>query len=371
MLQSNRGIVFRDLRKADYYLRNRERRFPALNTTPGRERRINQTIMPFTRTQRDGIQQLIIHDHSLDRISLPEVRWAEVDNEQGRALHEVLIPGKLCIRWARVVCAEPVQVRFTNGAGHLDMFFALSGELRSVKPDQTPCIVCGSGQHTLFHEPSGELSMEVPADSLLQFVSVRWHQDLLLSLAETYGDPLVTLAQHVTEKQPMQLIPNGLPVLAALHTVLMQLVDVSLSGCLLKLFLEAKVMELLALQLKQFQELDTFGSRTPATVTDLDKLEEVRRILQREFTRPPTLSALSRLVGLNEFKLKKGFREAYGTSVYDWVLNYRLDVGYRLLMQQQLSVSEVAYQIGYQHPAHFTTAFRKKYGIPPSQIRAV
>lgn len=326
--------------------------------------------MPFDWTLRDGKQQLFIHDYCPDATGLPERRITDIDKGQNRELSEVLIPGKLIIRWGRLVCAGPLGVQFANPQRQLDMFFALSGELRRYQPDGVSSVICGSGQHTLFHEPTGRLCMDVAADSLLQFVSVRWHPDLLYSLAETYGDPLVMLAQQVMAGESMQLTATGLPVVSSLQTVLMQLVDVSLSGCLLKLFLEAKVMELLVLQLKQFQELEAGADRMPVPVTDFDKLEEVRRILQQEFTRPPTLAALSRAVGLNEFKLKKGFREAYGTSVYDWVLNYRLDVGYQLL-QQQLSVSEVAYRIGYQHPAHFTTAFRKKYGIPPSQIKAI
>jgi AraC family transcriptional activator of pyochelin receptor len=83
---------------------------------------------------------------------------------------------------------------------------------------------------------------------------------------------------------------------------------------------------------------------------------------------PPHLSALAQYVGLNSQKLNRGFRHIFGSTVYSFLQDYRLEEAYRLLSTSEMSVSEVAYHVGYG-PAHFATAFRERFGVSPSQMR--
>ena len=74
---------------------------------------------------------------------------------------------------------------------------------------------------------------------------------------------------------------------------------------------------------------------------------------------------LSKRVCLNEFKLKKGFKELFGVPVYTYVLDKRLELA-RDLLEKKLYVSDVANLVGYGNMSHFAAAFRKKYGVNPS-----
>jgi AraC-like DNA-binding protein len=84
---------------------------------------------------------------------------------------------------------------------------------------------------------------------------------------------------------------------------------------------------------------------------------------------PPSLPELARHVGLNEFKLKTGFRTLFGTSVFAYLRAQRMELARRLLVQRGQSVTEVALRVGYANPSKFALAFRKHFGFPPSALR--
>ena len=83
---------------------------------------------------------------------------------------------------------------------------------------------------------------------------------------------------------------------------------------------------------------------------------------------PPILKELSEITGLSEYKLKEGFKQVYGTTVYGFVLDKKLEFAREKLENGELQVKEIAFEIGYENPSHFIAAFKKKYGITPKQF---
>ncbi|MEM6612988.1 MAG: AraC family transcriptional regulator, partial [Cyanobacteria bacterium P01_C01_bin.72] len=82
---------------------------------------------------------------------------------------------------------------------------------------------------------------------------------------------------------------------------------------------------------------------------------------------PPSLIELARQVGLNDFKLKRGFREEFGQSAFKYLHDYRLEQAKHLLAQGEMKVQEVALRVGFESRSYFAIAFRKKYGVNPKQ----
>jgi len=83
---------------------------------------------------------------------------------------------------------------------------------------------------------------------------------------------------------------------------------------------------------------------------------------------PPSLSELSKLCGLNEFKLKKYFKQVFKTSVFGFVNDEKLEEAKRLIYQGEKNISAVAYELGYAHTQHFQRAFKKRFGITPKAL---
>lgn len=85
---------------------------------------------------------------------------------------------------------------------------------------------------------------------------------------------------------------------------------------------------------------------------------------------PPSLLDLARQVGINDRKLKQGFRQVFGTTVFGYLHDYRMEQARLLLIEQKLAIALVAHTVGYSHLSHFATAFRKKFGVNPSTYLA-
>ncbi len=102
---------------------------------------------------------------------------------------------------------------------------------------------------------------------------------------------------------------------------------------------------------------------------DLNRIEEARSILDTEFADPPTLLTLAHRVGLNDFKLKRGFRAIYNTTVFGYVRMLRMEKAKIMLESGELNVSEVAAATGYTCLGHFSAAFRKRFGVASENNR--
>ena len=147
-----------------------------------------------------------------------------------------------------------------------------------------------------------------------------------------------------------------------------QVIGCSYEGLARRLFMEAKTLEMLACQIEELSEKIPQDSALRGTA-DLERIHHAREILEKQFAEPPTLVALARHVGLNDFKLKRGFRELLGTTVFGYVRKLRMEKARQLLETSDMSVTEVALSVGYNSFSHFTTVFKKSVGVVPSRYR--
>lgn len=133
------------------------------------------------------------------------------------------------------------------------------------------------------------------------------------------------------------------------------------------MFLESKIIELLLLQLEQFDDpVDAVLSIKP---DDIEKIYIVRDFILDHLGESHSLMELARLAGTNEFTLKKGFKEVFGTTVFGFWGEAKMEKARKLLGDPDISVKEVADAVGYKHPQHFTAAFKRRFGILPSKFR--
>lgn len=102
---------------------------------------------------------------------------------------------------------------------------------------------------------------------------------------------------------------------------------------------------------------------------ELTRLNEVKNIIEANLASPPTIKELSRLVGMNSTKLKLGYRELFGETIGSNLNRLRLDKALALVESSDLSFAEIGYKVGYNYPANFTQAFKKRYGMTPREAR--
>ncbi|NJP11476.1 MAG: helix-turn-helix transcriptional regulator [Leptolyngbyaceae cyanobacterium RU_5_1] len=98
---------------------------------------------------------------------------------------------------------------------------------------------------------------------------------------------------------------------------------------------------------------------------DIDRIYYARKILLQNLGHPPSLMELARAVGMNDRKLKEGFRQVFGTTVFGCLHDYRMEQARSLLRERQLNVKQVARVVGYASPTSFHAAFCKRFGMTP------
>jgi AraC family transcriptional activator of pyochelin receptor len=146
-----------------------------------------------------------------------------------------------------------------------------------------------------------------------------------------------------------------------------QLMNCPFVGPERNLYLGGKALQLAALTVAQcVSEADAAQTRALSS-RDVERIREARDVLIAAMREPPSLATLARRVGLNVRKLNTGFRQVFGTTVFGFLQEYRLETAYKLLAAGEMSVAEAAYHVGYR-PTHFTTIFRKRFGVSPSQL---
>ncbi|AFM23198.1 helix-turn-helix transcriptional regulator [Desulfomonile tiedjei] len=147
-----------------------------------------------------------------------------------------------------------------------------------------------------------------------------------------------------------------------------QILQCPLEGVARRLFMESKALEMIAYELEEFSG-NVSGAKVIRNLQETERLYRAKSILEAEFVNPPALFQLSRRIGLNDFKLKAGFREVFGNTVFGYVRQLRMEKARALLEGSDLSVTQIALEVGYNSFGHFAAAFRKSFGIPPSQYR--
>lgn len=130
-----------------------------------------------------------------------------------------------------------------------------------------------------------------------------------------------------------------------------------------------KTHEVNELLFRLFEQYECGASAIVLHEADIEKLHEIRNLLLEH---PGTIVSLKKLahhVGMNEFKLKRGFKKLFGIPVYGFFLEERMKKAKGLLTGGNLPVSEIASLIGYKNVSSFSAAFKKRFGYPPSAAR--
>jgi AraC-like DNA-binding protein len=152
-----------------------------------------------------------------------------------------------------------------------------------------------------------------------------------------------------------------------MYQLIHEIMQCNRKGIFKKMFLEAKVIELLLLQFEQLSDAKPY--HTSLKKNDIDKIYAVREYLQNNLNNPCSLINLAHHVGTNEFTLKRGFKELFGTTVFGFWNDIKMAQAKQMLTEQQMTVGEVSFQVGYKDQRHFSAAFKRKYGILPSQLK--
>jgi AraC family transcriptional regulator len=183
--------------------------------------------------------------------------------------------------------------------------------------------------------------------------------------------PAGTLSDNVLHFKHPSSFSKILSLCSRIRLVLEAMLNHHYTDSLENIFINAQTQMLLLYSLECMlgeREVEAFQCKFLANGADREKILLAREILLEHIGEPLTIRELSRKVAINECYLKKGFKELFGTTIFDFYQSQRMEHARYLLYEKGLSVTDVSVMLGYSSISHFSTAFKKHTGLKPCEL---
>lgn len=263
------------------------------------------------------------------------------------------------------LASMPCVDLLTKRGDYVQMSLLLTGSVATFKQKFNKVKDIEPGLLQLVFRSDTDVAMELPGDNKpMRYIRIFLSRAFYLSLlkSESWINEC-TFHHEVVKGRYVHFGKNLIPVSPVLLDTLSDILNNNYAGSIKKYYLEHKLKDLF-LQLYINRQA---GKNIPAITDDMRaKLESARAYLATHYFNPPTIKQLSRIISLNELKLKTGFKEKFGSTIHDYITKVRMNKAKKMLLDQQ-SVSEVSSQLGYKSVSHFITSFKKSYGVTPRQ----
>ena len=224
------------------------------------------------------------------------------------------------------------------------------------------------GHHNIMY--SQEFEMTVQAKTLaIETFGIQFPKDVFIQFTQNASDALKHFSEAIIQGKSTILTDNWGTIDSPIQQVIQQIIHCKYSESLKKLFLLSKSIELLVLCADACEASERKTETFIKTKTDKEKIIAVRDLINERVHCPPNLSEIARHVGLNEYKLKKGFKETFNHTIFGYLTDQRLQLAKQYLLDTQQTAAEISTQLGYATPQHFNNAFKKKFGVTPFSVR--
>ena len=208
---------------------------------------------------------------------------------------------------------------------------------------------------------------KVESVDMLSFV---FSSTLLQQLVKTKSSS-DTLADEVLTFKHTRSFTKVIPLCNRTKAILEGLLNHNYTDALENIYVNAQTQMLLLYSLDCMlgeKEINTISCRFLANDEDREKIVKAREILIQHIGEPITIKELSRKVAINECYLKKGFKELFGSTIFEFYQSQRMEHAKYLLYEKGLSVTDVSMMLGYSSISHFSTAFKKHTGLKPCEL---
>ncbi|MFZ6009342.1 MAG: helix-turn-helix transcriptional regulator [Bacteroidota bacterium] len=264
---------------------------------------------------------------------------------------------------------QKTEITFATESPVLELQFNIEGSyLHPGKKIKTGVLPCNPLTHNIIFFPPQPGTfihrMDVQKSKTLE---VHLTQDYFMTLLGRNYPQAENFLMKMENGEFASMSSQSLPITASMILTIRDLLNCDKKGVLKKLFYEAKILELFMLQLEQMENMRKPG--IALSRVDTERLYEVRWIIENNLQNPYSIPELARQVGINEFKLKKGFKQLFDSTIFNYLFDLRMEHARKMLLDGNYSVAAIADTAGYKHAHHFTTAFKKKYGVLPTKLK--
>nr|WP_068888836.1 AraC family transcriptional regulator [Pedobacter panaciterrae] len=293
----------------------------------------------------------------------------KLETPKGQILyHEYLLRENLSILQGNYSLNDDITI-FGHGESHLlelhfnlsahDIYYANNAIKREIAPSMTGNITFLNAEENKArisfnkHVPYHTFDIHLPVSFLTNYSGESRTMDDFL-------DHINKNLSRTLSKDEIKVSPK---IFSAIHAIK----NCAYQGLTRKIFLESKIYELIA-----FANEDSEGANIDLklTASDIECIKYAALLIRENLDSPATIIELARKVGINQTKLKSGFKRFFGNTVFGYLQETRMERARSFLLDTSLTIQEISNLSGYQNISNFSLAFKNTYGYPPNKLRS-
>ncbi len=258
---------------------------------------------------------------------------------------------------------EIYKVQKHISQGLIQFHFGIKGKAKFVFNDGNYTLDLKEEKSLLLYNPQKELPLNLELAPNTWVISAIISIKKFHSLFSAESDYIPFLSVENKDKKYY----TESDISPSMSIVLSQLFHYNLNPSVKNLYYKGKGYELLSLYFNRSE--DPNAEQCPFLIDEENvlKIKKAKEISIANMAEPPGLQELADEIGLNLKKLKMGFKQIYGDTVYGFLFDYKMDYARKLLDSGSYNVNEVGLKIGYSTGSHFIEAFRKKFATTPKK----
>ena len=301
-----------------------------------------------------------------DRYTDSQFHFEEPELASG-SIQSVTTPGMQLTEFF-MNAGQPFQLIDDSPKEAAESVFVLNGSSQSQFHNHSSPLSFNKGQHNLQynHEFTGN---HIINTSCFHALTITYDPCFLKGLLQSDDDPGIgKLADCVYGGKTYLASHHALQCNERIAGVIGSIRECRFTGMIRYLFLESRMMELFVLQMEQAQLAEDCKTDSHWSVADREKLYAVKDYIENGYLEVFSLKDLTYKFNLNEFKLKKGYKQLFQTTVFGHVHQLRMKKAQTLLQNKAMNVSEAAFFIGYNNVSSFCTEFKRRFGYSPGKM---
>lgn len=287
----------------------------------------------------------------------------EIKNDDKSSFEESVLDSGFTVLRIKNDLQEAVKENYPVNQDFIQFHFCLKGQMNFVFNEGNYSFPVNEDHSMLLFNPLKPLPIEV------ELAPNTWLVSVLISIAK-FHSLFSSDADHIsflTPENSTKKYYDNLPFTSSIAVVLSQILQAKVHDSMKSLYFKGKVYELLSLYFNKNE--DPSLEQCPFLVDEenVRKIRKAKDIILERMSDPPSLENLATEIGLSLKKLKEGFKQLYGDTVFAYLLDHKMEEARRMLDSQKFNVNEVGLKLGYSTASHFIAAFKKKYGTTPKK----
>lgn len=288
---------------------------------------------------------------------------SEEKNIAGRLVDEIKVEDGFVVFTFQNEEERQEKISRTIDSSYIQFHFCVKGKCKFMFNNSNYELRLEEEKSLLLYNPQRDLPLDVELSPRTYLISLVISIKKFHSLFSQESGYIPFLSAENRDKKYYK----DAEVAPSMAIVLNQMINYNLMSSLKTLYFRSKAYELLSLYFNRTEDANIEQCPFLSDEENVIKIRKAKEIVISRMAEPPTLTELSNEIGLSLKKLKDGFKQIYGDSVYSFLFDYKMEYSRKLLDSGEFNVNEVGRKIGYSTASHFIAAFRKKFGTTPKK----